>query len=90
VLADNGVANRAFAVCHVFHPDEVRPDGHNRSSAGGILRARRQDDLLAFRAESAHQIDNKAYDKKQANRAAADDRTSKVKSATAEQKKKNE
>ena len=44
---------------------------------------------LAFRAESAHQIDDKAYGQNQANPAAAEDRTSKVKPAAAEQQKKN-
>jgi hypothetical protein len=46
--------------------------------------------LLAFRAESAHEIDDKAYHQNQANPAAADDRTSKVKPAAAEQQKKNQ
>ncbi|MGD0207997.1 MAG: hypothetical protein ABSC89_10365 [Verrucomicrobiota bacterium] len=45
--------------------------------------------LWAFRAESAHEIDNKAYRQKQANPAAADDGTSKVKPAAAEQEKQN-
>lgn len=45
--------------------------------------------LLGSRAESAHEIDDKAYHQNQANPAAADDRTSKVKPAAAEQKKKN-
>jgi hypothetical protein len=45
--------------------------------------------LLAFRAESAREIDDKAYQQNQANPAAADSRTSKIKPAAAEQKKKN-
>ena len=45
--------------------------------------------LLAFRAESAREIDDQAYQQKQANPSAADDGTSKVKPAAAEQKKKN-
>jgi hypothetical protein len=45
--------------------------------------------LWAFRAESAHEIDDKAYRQKQANPAAADDGTAKVKPAAAEQEKKN-
>jgi hypothetical protein len=44
----------------------------------------------AFRgAESAREKDDKAYQQKQANPAAADDRTAKVKPAAAEQEKKN-
>jgi hypothetical protein len=44
------------------------------------------DILLTFRAESAHEKDDKAYQQNQANPAAADGRTSKVKPAAAEQK----
>jgi hypothetical protein len=45
--------------------------------------------LWAFRAESAHEIDDKAYRQNQAKPAAADDGTAKVKPAAAEQEKKN-
>jgi hypothetical protein len=45
--------------------------------------------LSAFCAESAREIDNKAYQQNQANPAAADEGTSKVKPAAPEQKKKN-
>jgi hypothetical protein len=45
---------------------------------------------LAFGTKSAHEIDDKANHQKQANPAAADDRTSKVKPAAAEQQKKNQ
>jgi hypothetical protein len=45
--------------------------------------------LWAFRAESAHEIDDKAYRQNQANPAAADDGTAKVKPAAAEQEKQN-
>jgi hypothetical protein len=45
---------------------------------------------LASRAKSAHEIDDKAYHQDQAEPAATDDRTSKVKPATTEQQKKNE
>ena len=45
--------------------------------------------LWAFRAESAHEIGNQAYRQDQANAAAADDGTAKVKPAAAEQEKKN-
>ena len=46
--------------------------------------------MLAFRtAESAREIDDEAYQQDQANSAAADDGTAKVKPAAAEQKKKN-
>lgn len=48
------------------------------------------DILLVSRAESAHDIDDKADHQNQANTAAADDRTAKIKSAAAEQKQKNE
>ena len=47
------------------------------------------DILLIFRAESAHEIDDKAYQQNQANPAATDGGTSKVKAATAEQEKQN-
>jgi hypothetical protein len=47
------------------------------------------DILSVSRAESAQGIDDKAYHQNQANTAAADGRTSKVKPAAAEQKKKN-
>src|ERR1022692_4456849 len=54
------------------------------------FRARKGDILLRFRAaESAHEIDDKAYQQNQANPAAADGGTSKVKAATAEQEKQN-
>jgi hypothetical protein len=55
------------------------------SNRFGALRAR----FLVFRAESTHEIDDKAYHQNQANPTAADDRTSKVKSAAAEEKQKN-
>jgi hypothetical protein len=45
--------------------------------------------LLTFCAESAHGIDDKAYHQNQPKPSAADDGTSKVKPAAAEQKKKN-
>jgi hypothetical protein len=45
--------------------------------------------LCAFRAESAQEIDDKAYRQNQAKPAAADDGTSKVKPAAAEQEKQN-
>jgi hypothetical protein len=41
--------------------------------------------LLAFRAESAREIDHKGNQQNQANPTAADDRTTKVKPATTEQ-----
>jgi hypothetical protein len=44
---------------------------------------------LAFRAESAHEIDDKGYQQDQANAAAADEGTSKVKPAATEQEEKN-
>jgi hypothetical protein len=44
---------------------------------------------LGSRAESAHDIDDKAYHQNQANPTAADERTSKVEPAAAEQKKEN-
>jgi hypothetical protein len=43
--------------------------------------------LLGFRAESAQDIDGNAYQQNQAKPAAADDGTTKVKSAAAEQEK---
>jgi hypothetical protein len=46
-------------------------------------------DGLISRAESAHEINNDAYQQYQADPAAADGRPAKVKSAAAEQKKKN-
>jgi hypothetical protein len=46
--------------------------------------------LLGFRAESAREIDDKAYQQDQANSAATDNGASKVKSTAAEQKKENE
>jgi hypothetical protein len=45
---------------------------------------------LAFRAKSAHEIDDKAYHQNQAKPAAADGRTSEVKPATTEQEQKND
>jgi hypothetical protein len=45
--------------------------------------------LWTSRAESAHEIDNKAYQQNQAKPAAADDGTAKVKPAAAEQEKQN-
>jgi hypothetical protein len=46
--------------------------------------------LSAFRAaESAHAIDDKAYQQNQTESAAADGRTAKVKPAAAEQEEKN-
>jgi hypothetical protein len=45
--------------------------------------------LLTFRAESAHDIDNQAYQQNQANPAAADDGATKIKPASAEQEKHN-
>jgi hypothetical protein len=49
----------------------------------------RRASLWAFRAESAQQINDKAYHQNQAKPAAADDGTAKVKPAAAEQEKKN-
>ena len=43
--------------------------------------------LWAFRAESAQEIDDKAYRQNQAQAAAADDGTAKVKPAATEQEK---
>jgi hypothetical protein len=40
---------------------------------------------LTFRAESAHDIDNQAYQQNQANPAAANEGTTKVKPTTTEQ-----
>ena len=45
--------------------------------------------LWVFRAESAHEKDDKAYQQNQAKPAAADDGTAEVKPAAAEQEKKN-
>jgi len=45
--------------------------------------------LWAFRAESAQEIDDKAYRQNQAKPSAADDGTAKVKPAAAEQEKQN-
>ena len=45
--------------------------------------------LWVSRAESAHEIDDQAYQQNQAKPAAADDRTAKVKPAAAEQEKQN-
>ena len=42
-----------------------------------------------FRSESAHAIDDQAYQQNQSKPATADDGTAKVKPATAEQKQKN-
>jgi hypothetical protein len=53
------------------------------------LRGSVGDVQLASRAEAAHEIDDKAYHQNQANPAATDDRTSKIKPAAAEQEKKN-
>ena len=50
---------------------------------------KRSSALWAFRAESAQEIDDKAYRQNQAKPAAADDGTAKVKPAAAEQEKKN-
>jgi len=50
----------------------------------------RRASLWAFRAESAHEINDQADRQNQAETAAADDGTTKVKSAAAEQEKKNE
>ncbi len=47
----------------------------------------RRASLWAFRAESAHEIDDQAYRQNQAKPAAADDGTAKVKPAAAEQEK---
>jgi len=47
----------------------------------------RRSRCLAFRAEAARDKNDQADQQKQANPAAADDRTAKVKSAAAEQKK---
>jgi hypothetical protein len=44
---------------------------------------------LVFRAESAHRIDDQAYQQNQAKPSSADCRTAKVKTASAEQKKKH-
>jgi len=49
----------------------------------------RRASLCAFRAESAQEIRDKAYRQNQANPAAADDGTSKVKPTAAEQEKTN-
>ena len=46
--------------------------------------------LLAFRAQSAQAIDDKADHQNQANPSATNDRPAKVKPAAAEHKKKNE
>jgi len=43
-----------------------------------------------FGAESAHKIDDQAYQQQQADSAAADDRTAKVKPAAAEQKQQDQ
>jgi hypothetical protein len=45
---------------------------------------------LALRAKSAHEIDDNDDQQNQADTAAADERTSKVKSATTHQQKKNQ
>jgi hypothetical protein len=58
-------------------------ESHNAGEGG------RRAILCTFRAESAHEIDDKAYRQNQAKPAAADDRTAKVKPAAAEQEKKN-
>ena len=50
-------------------------------------KAPRRASLWAFRAESAQEIDDKAYRQNQAKPAAADDGTSKIKPAAAEQEK---
>jgi hypothetical protein len=44
---------------------------------------------VTFSAESAHEIDDKAYRQNQTNPTAAENRSSPVKSAPAEQQKKN-
>ena len=67
------------------HP--ITADASNRARREATDRGRAI--LWAFRAESAHEIDDKAYRQKQANPAAADDGTSKVKPAAAEQEKQN-
>jgi len=46
--------------------------------------------LLVSRAESTHEIDDQGYHQNEANPAATDDRTSKVKPAAAEQQEKND
>jgi hypothetical protein len=57
----------------------------SRSAGEGGRRA----SLRAFRAESAQEINDKAYRQNQAETAAADDGTAKVKPAAAEQEKQN-
>ena len=50
---------------------------------------RRRAGLCDSRAECAHEIEDKTYQQNQAKPAAADDGTSKVKPAAAEQEKQN-
>jgi hypothetical protein len=52
-----------------------------------VAAGRRRASLWAFRAKSAQEIGNQAYRQDQANPAAADDGTAKVKPAAAEQEK---
>jgi hypothetical protein len=46
--------------------------------------------LSGFRAETAHEIEDKAYQENKANAATTDERAAKVKPTPAEQKKQNQ
>jgi hypothetical protein len=62
-------------------------DAKGRSRHAATIRSRAS--LCDSRAESAKEIDGQAYQQNQANAAAANDGTAKVKPAAAEQEKKN-
>jgi hypothetical protein len=63
-----------------------------RVLSGEVLPASRADWLIrsAFRAESAHDKDGQAHQQDQGDPAAADEGTSKIKSAAAKQKQQNQ
>jgi hypothetical protein len=62
-------------------------DARHRSQRAATIR--RRAGLCDSRAESAHEIDDQAYQQNQAKPAAANDGTAKVKPAAAKQEKKN-
>ena len=74
---------------HCLACSEATATSHNDCLLAQPLPGIAGDILLAFRAESAHEIDDEGDQQNQANTTAADERTAKVKPATAEQEKKN-
>jgi hypothetical protein len=67
--------------CRADSPRHSAATAGSRNAGEGGCRAI----LLAFRAESAHEKDDKAYQQNQANSTATDDGTTKVKPAATEQ-----